>query len=136
MDIIELARQLGGAIQEDEAYIKMRTSEQVSEDDNELQELIEEYNIKRFEINAEAAKADRDDEKMQQLNREMRGLYAKVMSNDHMKEYNAAKQEFDAKLQKVLMIIQNCAMGDDPETADIGTASGCTGSCSTCGGCG
>lgn len=134
MDIIELARQLGGAMQEDESYVKMRTAEQISEDDAELQELIEAYNTKRFEINIEASREDRDDEKMQALNREMRRLYANVMQNDHMKVYTEAKREFDAKLQQVLTIIQNCAMGDDPATADS-IGGGCTGSCSTCGGC-
>ncbi len=134
MDIIELARQLGREIQQDEAYIKMRTAEQVSEEDSELQELIEEYNEKRIAINVEASKTDRDDDKMQALNKEMRALYAKVMSNENMKTYNKAKQQFDTKLQQVLGIIQNSALGDDPDTTD--PVSGCTGSCSTCGGCG
>ena len=134
MEIIELARQLGKAIQEDEAYIRMRTAEQASEEDEALQELIGEYNIKRLSINMEASKEDRDDEKMQALNKEMRSVYAKVMNNEHMKEYNAAKQIFETKLRQVLGIIQNSADGADPETTD--PVSGCTGSCATCGGCG
>ena len=134
MNIIELARSLGSAIQQDEAYINMRTAEQISEEDEELQSLIEEYNTKRLAINVEASKTDRDDEKMQMLNKEMRSLYAKVMQNENMKSYNKAKREFDTKLQQVLGIIQNSAMGDDPKTTD--PISGCTGSCSTCGGCG
>lgn len=135
MDIIELARSLGGEIQRDDAYIRMRTAEQVSEDDEQLQELIEDYNVKRLEINVEAAKVDRDDEKMQALNKEMRRLYADIMQNEHMKEYEKAKKEFDAKLSQVMTIIGNCAAGADPASADS-MGGGCTGSCSTCGGCG
>ena len=134
MDIIELARKLGKAIQQDEEYIAMRTAEQASEEDAQLQELLEEFNTKRLAINVEASKTDRDDEKMQALNKEMRHAYANVMSNEHMKEYNKAKQKFDTKLQQVLGIIQNSALGDDPDTTD--PVSGCTGSCATCGGCG
>lgn len=135
-DIIELARQLGGAIQQDEAYIKMRAAEQLSEEDEALQESIEAYNTKRMMINIEASKTDRDDEKLQQLNKEMRHLYAAVMSNEHMKEYNDAKREFDEKLQRVLGIINNSALGDDPETTDPFTSgSGCSGNCASCGGC-
>ncbi len=134
MDLIELARNLGAALQQDEAYINMRTAEQISEEDKELSQLMEDYNTKRMAINYEASKADRDDEKMQLLNKEMRSLYAKIMQNSHMKDYNAAKSKFDTKLQAVLGIIQNSAMGDDPYTTD--PVSGCTGSCSTCGGCG
>lgn len=135
MDIIELARGLGGEIQRDYAYIRMRTAEQVSEEDEGLQELIENYNIKRFEINVEAAKTDRDDEKMQSLNKEMRSLYADIMQNEHMKEYERAKREFEQKFSQVMTIIQNCAAGADPASADS-MGGGCTGSCQTCGGCG
>ena len=135
MDIIELARQIGREIQQDEAYIKMRTAEQVSEADEELQELITDFNIKRMAINSEASKVDRDDEKLQSLNKEMRHLYSQVMQNENMANYNKAKQEFDTKLQIVLAIIQNSADGDDPETTDFVGGMGCSGSCSSCGGC-
>ena len=134
MEIIQLARELGKAIQQDEAYIRMRAAEQVSEEDAELQELIGEYNIKRLSINMEASKTERDDEKLQALNKEMRSIYAKIMNNGNMKEYNSAKQVFETKLRQVMGIIQNSAEGDDPETTD--PVSGCTGSCATCGGCG
>ena len=135
MDIIDLARQIGKEIQQDEAYIKMRLAEQESESDKELQELIENYNIKRMAINSEASKVDRDDEKMQQLNKEMRHLYSQIMQNQKMLDYNSAKQEFETKLQRVFAIIQNSADGDDPETTDYTGSMGCSGSCSTCGGC-
>ena len=79
MEIIQLARELGKAIQQDEAYIRMRAAEQVSEEDAELQELIGEYNLKRLSINMEASKTERDDEKLQALNKEMRSIYAKIM---------------------------------------------------------
>lgn len=134
MDMIELARQLGKEIQKDETYIKMRLTEQTSEDDQELQNLVGEFNLKRMSINNEASKADRDDEKLQELNKEMRHIYAQIMQNENMQNYNSAKQEFEAKFQRVVAIIQNSADGEDPETTDY-ISSSCTGSCATCGGC-
>ncbi|MBQ1389543.1 MAG: YlbF family regulator [Clostridia bacterium] len=131
MDIVELARQLGAAMQQDEVYVNMRTAEQASEEDKDLCELMEEYNTTRLAINYEASKADRDDSKMQELNKKMRSAYAKIMQNEHMKEYNAAKVKFETKLQAVLGIIQSSAMGEDPYTVNPET--GCTGSCATCG---
>ncbi|MBQ3968946.1 MAG: YlbF family regulator, partial [Clostridia bacterium] len=74
MDIIELSRQLGKAIQEDESYINMRLAEQVSEADEQLQELITDFNLKRLAINSEASKADKDEEKLKAMNKEMRHL--------------------------------------------------------------
>lgn len=133
MDIIQLAREIGKEIQQDESYIKMRIALQVSEEDEELQNLIGEFNNKRMAVNNEASKTDRNDEKLQELNREMRRIYAEVMRNEHMANYNKAKQEFQVKLQRVLAIINNSADGDDPETTDYSPS--CTGSCATCGGC-
>lgn len=135
MDIIQLARQLGAAIQQDESYIKMRTAEQVSEEDETLCELMEAYNTKRMMINVEASKVDRDAEKLQALNKEMRKLYAAIMSNENMKAYNEAKREFDSRLETVRGIINNSALGDDPETTDPLSSEGCTGNCASCGGC-
>lgn len=133
MDMIELAREIGKEIQKDEAYIKMRVAQQVSEEDEALQNLVGEFNLKRMAISNEASKTDRDDTKLEELNREMRHLYAEIMQNENMAKFNTAKQEFDTKLQRVLAIINNSAEGEDPETTDY--TSNCTGSCSTCGGC-
>ena len=57
MDIIELARQIGREIQQDESYIKMRLAEQTSESDTQLQEMIGQYNLTRFNIDDEATNA-------------------------------------------------------------------------------
>lgn len=134
MNIIELARQIGREIQQDESYIKMRLAEQTSESDTQLQEMIGQYNLTRFNIDDEATNAERDMEKLRELNAKLRELYAKIMQNENMIAYNNAKQEFNQKFQRVLAIIQNSAAGDDPDTTDY-ISSGCTGSCSSCSGC-
>ena len=85
-------------------------------------------------INNEANKEERDDEKLQQLNNELRLLYGQIMQNDHMQAYNAAKQELDALLNRVSAIISQCADGADPDTADYEEHS-CGGDCGSCGGC-
>ena len=94
-DIIEMAREIGRQLQKDELYLKLELARQQSEEDEELQNAIGEFNLKRMAINNEASKADRSDEKMQQLNAEMRHAYAIIMSNENMIAYNEAKAEFD-----------------------------------------
>ncbi len=133
MDMIELAREIGKEIQKDEAYIKMRIAEEASNADADLQNMVGEFNLKRMAINNEASKLERDDKKLEELNAELRRIYADIMQNENMAKYNEAKQAFDTKLQRVLAIINNCAEGDDPETTDY--VGGCTGSCSSCSGC-
>lgn len=134
MDIIELTRELGRTMQADERYIKMRLAQQESDEDEPLQGLIGEFNLKRMAINNEAKKDDRDEETIKRLNEEFRAVYAQIMQNEHMQKYNDAKEEFDALLQRITAIIGLCADGEDPDTCDYDAAS-CGGDCSSCAGC-
>ena len=135
MNIIALARELGKAIQQEESYIKLHEVQDKADADTELQSLIGEFNLKRMSINNEASKKERDQDKLSQLNTEMREVYSKIMSNENMIAYNSAKEEFDAVANRVLAIVQQSAEGADPDTADYSQSS-CSGSCETCGGCG
>ena len=133
MDIIELTRELGKAIQADHRFVELRLAHQASDEDQALQDAIGEFNLKRMAISNEAAKPDRNDETMQRLNKEFREVYGKIMANEHMQRYDAAKNEFDALFQRVTGILNLCAEGEDPETCDYDAAS-CNGDCSSCGG--
>lgn len=134
MDVITLARELGRAIQKEESYIRLHEVQAVADADAELQDLIGQFNLKRLAINEEAGKKERDQDKLTNLNKEMREVYSKIMSNENMLAYNEAKQEYDKVANRVLAIVQQSIDGTDPEVADY--AENCTGSCSTCGGCG
>ena len=134
MDTITLARELGRAIQQEESYINLKNVQAQADADAELQKLIGEFNTKRMGINEEASKKDRDQQKLTTLNREMREVYSKIMSNENMIAYNEAKEAFDKISNRVTAIIQQGIDGVDPEVADY--AESCSGSCSTCGGCG
>ncbi len=134
MDVIEAVRELGRAMQADERYLKMQLARQQSDEDEALQQLIGEFNLKRMAINNEAQKDDRNEETIKRLNEEFRAVYAQIMENEHMQKYNDAKVEFDALLQRVTGIIGLCADGEDPNTCDY-DASSCGGDCSSCAGC-
>lgn len=135
MDIIEKARELGKLIQQEESYIALQKAQADADADMDLQNLIGDFNMKRRSINNEASKKDKDSDKLALLNSQMREDYSKIMSNKNMIAYNEAKDAFDMVANRVLAIVQQSAEGADPETADYSTSS-CSGSCSTCGGCG
>ena len=135
MDIIEKARELGKLIQQEETYIALQKAQADADADMDLQNLIGDFNMKRMSINNEASKKDKDSDKLALLNSQMREDYSKIMSNKNMIAYNEAKDAFDMVANRVLAIVQQSAEGADPETADYSTSS-CSGSCSTCGGCG
>ena len=134
MDIIAAARALGAAIQADERYKKVLEQRRINDADKELQELIGEFNMARMSVDNELGKEEgRNEEKIKEFNSTLRRLYGKIMCNDNMIEYNKAKEEFDAVMQRANAIIELCTEGEDPATCE--PATGCTGSCATCGGC-
>ncbi len=134
MDMIELAREIGREIQKDERYLNAKRIERNCDEDKELQQLIGEFNLKRMAINNETQKPNRDEDKLQKMNLELRELYTKVLSNENMRAFNAAKQDMDAMLRRINTIIMNSAEGEDPNTTDYVEES-CGGNCGSCGGC-
>lgn len=134
MDIIELTRELGKALQQEQSFVNMRLARQQSDEDESLQQAIGEFNLKRMAINNEAQKENRSEETIKRLNEEFRQVYEKIMQNENMQRYNEAKTEFDALLQRITGIIGLCADGEDPETCEYDPAA-CGGDCSSCAGC-
>ena len=135
MDIIELTRELGKKLQKEDIYLKYQIAKQKADEDEELQKMINEFGLKREEISEATSKSEseQDPERIQKLNREMRKVYAKIMTNERMINYNDTKDEFDVLMKRITTIIQESSEGEDPETADYIP---CTGNCSACGGCG
>lgn len=133
MDVIAMARELGKAIQQDERFIRYAKARLANDSDSALQEAIGQFNIARMELDREVNSENKDDEKVKSLNENLRKVYGDIMSSPAMVEYNTAKAELDTMVNEVNIIISKSIDGEDPETCDL--HSGCTGSCSTCGGC-
>ncbi len=134
MTVIEITRELGKAIQADPRYIEYNAARQANDADEELQQLIGEFNMQRMQLNREMSKTEnKDQDKIAQMNLSIRELYGKIMSNEHMAVFNDCKTAFDDLILEVQNIITLCANGEDPATCE--PKSSCTGSCATCGGC-
>lgn len=136
MDAIKAARELGKAIQADERYVRYNEAMKANDADMELQELIGEFNLARQNVALEMSKSkeEQNKEKLDTQNKEMQRLYTLVMQNEHMADFTMAKADMDKLLQEVNGIIALCCDGEDPDTCEVQTG-GCSGSCSTCGGC-
>ena len=134
MDAIKAARELGKAIQQDERYIAYNQAKINNDNDEELQKLIGEFNLKRQQLGLEMSKGadEKDEAKIEETNKEMQKLYTLIMQNEHMADFTMAKQGMDKLVNDVNAIIGMCCDGEDPDTCEI---SACTGSCATCGGC-
>lgn len=130
--ILEMAKELGHAIQQDERFIRLQAAQTAADEDAELQSLIGEFNLKRMAINSETAKEDKDEEKLKELNKEIREVYAKVMANPSMVSYNEAKTAVDKIINGIGAIVNMAAQGMNPDEYD---EHNCGGNCQTCGGC-
>ena len=132
--LLELAKDLGHEIQRDPRFIRTQMAQAAADEDKALQDLIGEFNLKRMALNAEATKdeAEQDKDKVIQLNAELREVYAKVMANESMAEYQAAKAELDTIINGIGAIINMAAQGLNPDDYE---EHNCSGNCGSCGGC-
>ena len=137
MNVIELTRQLGEAIQQDEKYIAYMEAKQANEEDMDLNAMIGKLNLVQMSYQNESGKDAPDEKKLEEMDNEFRQLYGDIMLNENMKRYEAKKQELDDMMNYLIGILYQCVNGADPATCEPVSESGdCTGSCSTCGGCG
>ena len=133
MDIIELSRELGRKIQQEESYIAMQEANVACEKDEALQALIGEFNLKKLALNEKISAPEQDKEAVAALNTEMRKIYADIMVNENMIKLNESKAQFDQIINRVFAIVSNSANGEDPNPTDYKAS--CSGSCSSCSGC-
>jgi len=133
MDIIELSRELGRKIQQEESYIAMQEANKACENDEALQALIGEFNLKKLALNEKISAPEQDKDAVAALNTEMRKIYADIMVNENMIRLNESKTQFDTVINRVFAIVSNSANGEDPNTTDYQAS--CSGSCSSCSGC-
>ena len=132
--IVELARELGAALQQDERYIRIQMAQSAADEDKDLQDAIGEFNLKRISLQNESARETQDEAKIEQLTTEVSEVYTKIMENPSMIAYTAARPDLDRLLETVARIITLSAQGEDPYAIPE-SSENCSGNCSSCGGC-
>lgn len=133
MGILEATRALGAEMQKDERFIAFAKAKLANDTDEQLQKDIGEFNIVRMNLERETSAEEVNEERVKELNEELRAVYTKIMSSKTMLDYNTAKAGLDAMLNDINSVIMQCAMGADPATCEPEQA--CSGSCESCGGC-
>ncbi|MBR5165479.1 MAG: YlbF family regulator [Ruminococcus sp.] len=133
MDIIEMTRELGKALQTDDRYIAYMLAKQANDEDKALQEQIDSFEKMRYDLSMEMTKENKDTDKIKELDDNIKATYNKIMSNKNMIVFAAAQKSLESLVGNIQEIITMSANGEDPATCEPST--GCTGSCATCGGC-
>ena len=135
MDIIEITRQLGAAIQQDERYLAFHEARRTNEADTDLNDLINKIQLIHMSYQHEAAKDDANEEKLAAYDKEFSEVYQTVMANENMQKYEAARHAVDDMMNEITAILSLCVQGEDPETCQPQEEHHCSGECGSCGGC-
>ena len=123
-------------IQQDQRYIDFNAAKEANDKDEDLQIMINEFNELRMMLNSEMSRSDKSSETIADYDRRIKDLYGKIMATDSMKNFTEAQNAMNGLLAQINNIITYSANGEDPMTCPAESFSGCSGSCSACGGCG
>ncbi len=136
MDVIAKARELGALLQQDERYIKLMEAQKANEEDTALNELIARIQLVQMSFQHEAAKEDKNEQKLEAYDKEFGEIYTQIMANPNMQAYETARAEIDKLMQYINNIFVLCLQGEDPATCEPQQQEhNCGGECSSCSGC-
>lgn len=123
MTIKEKASELGEMIKESEEFKRLKIAEEVQNNDEEAQNLLKEFNLKRMNLARDMHNGTITQEEAMKKSQED---FDALADNEIIKAYLEAKTEFDAIVTEVNDTLNYYITGQEP---------GCTHSCHTCGGC-
>ncbi len=135
MDVVKCAKELAKAIQQSEEFVLMEEARKKSDSNIALQEKISNFNLKKIAYNHESTRESPDNNKLEEIDKEVRNIYQAIMQEDDMINYSEAKAKVDVIMKKVEYVLAMALRGQNPDEIEVPETSGCTGSCSTCSGC-
>lgn len=124
MTIIEKAHELGEMIEASEEMKELKLAEQAQAEDDEAQQLVSDFNIKRMNLAREIQGGKITEEEAIKKNND--AFAEMVAKSETIKGYVDAKEKFDSMVNGINSVINMYIMGNQ---------GGCTHNCSTCGGC-
>ena len=77
MDCIDLFKRAAMALQTDPRYLALDQARKLNDNDEELQNMIGEFNLARMDLNNEIGKSERSDARISELNEKVNDLYGK-----------------------------------------------------------
>ena len=127
MEIFELAAELGKKLKDDERLIALEKAKKDYEDNAQLKKYMIEYEVQQKAMQAEVARADRDMQMIEVIQKRIDELYRLIAEHPVFLELNRVQAEVNELMNAVNNTIMTQITGEEP--------SGCTHNCATCGGC-
>ena len=111
MDCIDLFKRAAMALQTDPRYLVLDQARKANDKDEELQNMIGEFNLARMDLNNEIGKSERNDARIAELNEKVNDLYGKIMADEGMVAYNEAKRDCENLVNYIDAIINTAMHG-------------------------
>lgn len=126
-EIIEKAKELGKLISETEQVKSLAAAKSAYEQDKDIQELLGQFNLHKISMAALSKQENPDEERINDHEEKLKEVYDKIMQSELMTQYQIKSQAVEQLLGQVNNIINFYVSGEAP--------GGCSGNCSSCGGC-
>lgn len=126
-EIIEKAKELGELVKNSTQVKELAAAKTAYEENAEMQKLIGEFNLHKMSIAAISKQENPDEKRLAEHEDKLHNVYDKIMQAEVMTEYQLKSQAVESLVAEINTIINFYITGETPQ--------GCTGSCSTCGGC-
>lgn len=127
--VFEKTRELGEALQQSEAYKRMKAAEAKAMQNAQAAEMMAEYLEKRGQIQELMEQENPDPGAMKRLSDEMDAVQERLQMIDDIAELTAARGEFNALIGQINQVLQFIVTGRMDDGSE------CSGSCESCKGC-
>lgn len=130
-EVMNKAQELAEAILDSDVYTRMHTLELQMNKDEEAAKAVADMIEKRQTVENLLASADMDPDALAKAGEEMEAAENRMNSLPLIREVKKSRKEFSDMMNNVNRILRLVVTGEVEEE----TSSGCTGNCSSCGGC-
>ena len=127
MNVYEKEHELGTLLADSAEFKRLTAAKEAQSADGEASLVLMNYNRKREQLIKEASEPGISNERMQEIRNEMEKEIDKLNQNKNIAEFMEAMQAFNDMMEQVNGIVGSYIA---PPQED-----GCSGNCSSCGGC-
>ena len=129
-EVFEKTRELGEALLNSEEFKAVKTAENIAMGDKEAAEVVGRYIELKSQMETLMSSAEKDWGEVQRVTYEINDCKEKMDSIDSLIALDRARDAFSELINQVNNVLRFIVTGEMAQEE-----SGCTGSCSTCGGC-
>ena len=105
MDVIELTRELGKAIQQDDRFIAYNLAKQANDNDEGLQADMDRFSKLRADLGSAMSAEEPDRDNIAALDKELKEVYGRIMKNPNMIVFEGAQQNLENLVNNIQQII-------------------------------